>query len=114
SLLKAAPPAKALPSQRLTLLPAASVVTKVLSRASFTRWASIVIAWSQLSVFHSVALGARYMTFSTRLAETASCIALAPLGQSRPSFTGLSGLPSIWSSLPLSFVYAISEQPTAQ
>src|ERR1041385_3486866 len=114
SLLNAAPPAKAMPSVRLTVFPLASVATNVRSRESLTRCASMSSAWSQLSVFHVVGLAARYMTFSTRLADTASCIALAPLGHSRPSLTGLSGSPSIWSSLPASFVYVTSEQPTAQ
>src|SRR5215831_15994390 len=48
----------------------------------------------------------------------ASCIAVAPFGQSRPSLTGLSGSPSIWRSLvcplPSSLVKAMIEHPTAQ
>src|SRR5258708_21188023 len=103
-----------MPSQRLTVFPFASVVTKLLSRASLTRCASMFSASSQLIFFQLVALGARHITASARLAEVASCIALAPFGHSLPSLTGLSGSPSICSSLPASLVYATSEQPTAQ
>src|SRR4029079_3391819 len=72
---------------------------------------------SQLFSSHFALPGARYIGARTRRALVASCIAVAPFGQSRPSLTGLSGSPSIWRSwvFPFtSFVYAISEQPTAQ
>src|SRR5213080_4303577 len=103
-----------MPSQRLTTLPAASVVTNVRSREALMLRASRSSAKSQETCFHSVAPGSRYIGLGTRRRETASCKALAPLGHSRPSLTGLSGSPSIWSSLPASLVYVTSEQPTAQ
>src|SRR5258708_24256363 len=103
-----------MPSVRLTVFPFASVVTNVLSRASLIRCASMSSAWSHVIFVHPVAFGARYRTESTRLAPTASCIADAPFGHRRPSFTGLSGSPSIWRSCPASFLYATSEQPAAQ
>src|SRR2546428_6007373 len=118
SLLKAAPPAKAIPSVRLTVLPDASWATKLASRASLTRWASLLSRSSQLICCQWSEPGARYSGFSTRRALVASCIAVAPLGQSRPSFTGLSGFPSICRSLrepsALVLVNATREQPTAQ
>src|SRR3982075_1071898 len=118
SLLKAAPPAKAIPSVRLTVLPAESFATKLESRASLIRCASLLSMSSQVICCHLSEPGARYSGFSTRRALVASCIAVAPLGQRRPSLTGLSGLPSICSSWvepsALVFVYATREQPTAQ
>src|ERR1700694_1529179 len=61
--------------------------------------AGIVCQWSEP--------GARYNGFSTRRALVASCMAVAPFGQSLPSLTGLSGLPSICSRwvLPSEFVF---------
>src|SRR6202022_3609235 len=117
-LLKAAAPAKAIPSVRLTVLPAASFATKLESRASLTRCASLLSMSSQVMSCQWSEPGARYRGFSTRRALVASCIAVAPFGQSRPSLTGLSGLPSICRScvdpLAFVFVYATREQPTAQ
>src|SRR5206468_5009593 len=56
--------------------------------------------------------------FGTRRELVASCIAVAPFGQRRPSLTGPSGSPSICSSCVLPsapcVVYALSAQPTAQ
>src|SRR3984893_7439565 len=118
SLLKAAPPAKSIPSVRLTVFPVASCATKLASRASLTRWASLLSMSSQVICCQGSEPGARYSGVSTRRALLASCIAVAPLGQSRPSFTGLSGFPSICRSLrdpsPLVPVNATREQPTAQ
>src|ERR1700737_4174577 len=118
SLLKAAPPAKAIPSVRLTVLPDASFATKLESRAFLMRWASFLSISAQVIVCQWSEPGARYNGFSTRRALVASCMAVAPFGQSLPSLTGLSGLPSICSSwvdpLALVFVYATREQPTAQ
>src|SRR2546430_8361029 len=118
SLLKAAPPAKAIPSVRLTVFPEASWPTKVASRADFTRCASLSIMSSQLIACQRSEPAARYIGAFTRRALVASCIAVAPLGHSRPSLTGLSGLPSIWSSstVPSVFsrVYATRAHPTAQ
>src|SRR5439155_1020745 len=98
SLLKAAPPAKAIPSVRFTVFPAASWATKVASLAAFTRCASLSSMSSQLIFCQRSEPDARYSGSATRRALVASCIAVAPLGQRRPSLTGLSGLPSIWSS----------------
>src|SRR5438105_10085225 len=107
-----------MPSVRLTVLPLASVATKVASRDDLTFWAILSRTKFQSTFFQLVAPGARYSGCETRLAEVASCMALAPLGQRRPSLTGLSGSPSIWSSCTLPseffFVKATSEQPTAQ
>jgi hypothetical protein len=107
-----------MPSVRLTVLPLASVWTKVRSRLALMLAAILSSASSQLSCFHCVAPAARYMGAATRRLLTASCIAVAPFGQRRPSLTGLAGSPSIWSSCVFPsaavFVYAISEQPTAQ
>src|SRR5918995_4439257 len=118
SELNAAPPAKAMPSQRFTTWPAASMGTKVRSREALIFWASLSSAKSQETCCHSVAPDARYIGLVTRRRETASSIAVAPLGQRRPSLTGLSGSPSICSSstLPLAsfLVYARSAHPTAQ
>ena len=65
-----------------------------------------------------MAPGSRYIGLGIRRRETASCSALAPFGQSRPSLTGLSGSPSICSSSTLPsgcvFVYASIAHPTAQ
>src|SRR5438445_8091924 len=118
SLLKVAPPANATPSQRLTVLPLASWVTKVASRDSLMRCASLSSISSQEISCHLSRPGARYSGLDTRRLLIASCIAVAPFGQSRPSLTGLSGSPSIWRSfvcpLPSSLVKAIIEHPTAQ
>src|ERR1700674_1322993 len=118
SELNAAPPAKAMPSQRLTMLPFPSAVTKVASRDALMFWAILANTKSQVTLVQLVAPGARYLGESTRRGEIASCIAVAPLGQSRPSLTGLSGSPSICSSWVLPSepwrVYATREQPTAQ
>src|SRR5882724_10063666 len=118
SLLKVAPPANATPSQRLTVLPLASWVTKVASRDSLMRCASLSSISSQEISCHLSLPGPRYSGFVTRRLLIASCIAVAPFGQSRPSLTGLSGSPSIWRSfvcpLPSSLVNAMSEHPTAQ
>src|SRR5260221_11868652 len=107
-----------MPSVRLTVLPLASVVTNVASRDAFTFCAILFSAKSQDTLFHPVAPAARYCGDSTRRGEIASCIAVAPLGHSRPSLTGLSGSPSICRSctLPLLFCRgeAANEQPTAQ
>src|SRR5437762_13827826 len=73
---------------------------------------------SHETLFHPVAPEARYRGDPTRRGEVASCRAVAPFGHRRPSLTGLSGSPSIWSSSvfpPAAFlVYARSAQPTAQ
>src|SRR5437879_1169465 len=118
SLLYAAPPAKAMPSQRLTVLPLASWVTKVASRERLMFAAIRSSAASQEIGCHSVAPGERWSGWATRRAEVASCIAVAPLGQRRPSLTGLSGSPSICNSFTEPSdclrVHATSEQPTAQ
>src|SRR6058998_2548058 len=118
SLLKVAPPANATPSQRLTVLPLASWVTKVASRDSLMRCASLSSISSQEISCHLSLPGPRYSGFVTRRLLIASCIAVAPFGQSRPSLTGLSGSPSICRScvwpLPSSLVNAMSEHPTAQ
>src|SRR5256885_15737739 len=107
-----------MPSQRLTVLPSASTVTKVRSRDALTLRASLSIAKSHETRCQSVAPGARYIGLVIRRREMASCNALAPFGHSRPSLTGLSGSPSSWSSSTVPFddffVYATSAQPTAQ
>src|SRR5258708_16477470 len=92
-----------MPSVRLTVLPLASVVTNVASRDAFTFWAILFRTKSQDTLFHPLAPGARYCGDSTRRGEVASCIAVAPFGQRRPSLTGLSRSPSPspTSTLPL-------------
>src|SRR6516165_858793 len=107
-----------MPSHRFTVFPLASMVTNVRSRDALMFCASFSRVKSQETCFHSVAPGARYSGLGTRRREMASCSELAPLGHTVPSFTGLSGSPSIWSSSTLPFaafvVCASSEQPTAQ
>src|SRR5579859_4634634 len=107
-----------MPSVRFTMLPLASCATNVRSREALMFWAILSSMKSQLFSSHLSEPGARYSGFSTRRAEIASCIDVAPFGQRRPSLIGLFGSPSIWSSLTsplLSFlVYAIRLQPTAQ
>src|SRR5262249_55383624 len=87
---------------------------KVASRVFLTRWAIWSMAQSSVLVLsHSVAPGARYQTFVTRLGLTASWKVAAPLGKRVPRLMGLSGLPSmlmIWLLRTLT----IWPQPTAQ
>src|SRR5690348_12212781 len=87
-----------MPSHRFTVLPLPSVVTNVASRDDLMLLAIRLSMSSQEMLFQLLEPGARYCGDSTRRGETASCMAVAPLGQSLPSLTGLSGSPSIWSS----------------
>src|SRR5207245_1653642 len=107
-----------MPSVRLTVLPFPSVATKVAARDALMFWATLPSAKSHETLFQPVAPAARYCGDSTLRGEVASCIAVAPFGQRRPSLTGLSGSPSICRSctLPSLFwlVYATREQPTVQ
>ena len=80
---------------RLTVLPLPSVVTKVASRDDLMFLAILSSMSSQEFFCQLVAPAGRYIGDSTRRGEIASCIAVAPLAQSRPSLTGLSGSPSI-------------------
>jgi hypothetical protein len=56
------------------------------------------IAVSRSISVHSVAKGARYLTFVSRCGPVTSCLLAEPLGQRRPRETGESGLPSIWTT----------------
>src|ERR1700682_3321751 len=107
-----------MPSVRLTVLPFPSVVTKVASRDALTFCAILLSAKSHVTFFQAFVPAARYCGDSTRRGEVASCIAVAPLGQRRPSLTGLSGSPSIWRSWTVPSVfwrgYGTREQPAAQ
>src|SRR5439155_11823073 len=94
----AAPPAKAIPSHRFTVLPLPSVVTNEASLDALMFCATLSSTKSHETLFQPVAPEARYWGDSTRRGEMASCIAVAPLGHSRPSLTGLSGSPSICRS----------------
>src|SRR5260221_191329 len=78
---------QAMPSGRLPVLSLPSVVTNVASREALTFWAILSSPKSHETLFQLVAPGARYWGDSTRRGETASCIAVAPFGQSRPSLT---------------------------
>ena len=57
--------------------------------------------------------GARYFTVVTRWGLATSCRVFAPLGQRRPWFTGLSGLPSMAMGL-LPLVNTRRPHPMAQ
>src|SRR5215510_3577134 len=106
-----------MPSQRLTVFPSASWVTNVRSRDALMLRANRSSVNSHDTRCHSRLPGARYSGLGTRRREMANWSDDAPLGHNVPSFTGLSGSPSIWSSSALPFVffvYASSEQPTAQ
>src|SRR5438445_13061300 len=87
-----------MPAVRLTVLPLASVPTKVASRDAFTFWAILFITKSHDTLFQPLAPAARYCGDSTRRGEVASCIAVAPFGERRPALTGRSGSASIWRS----------------
>src|SRR5260370_20769155 len=104
-------------SVRLTVLPFPSAVTNVASRDALMFWVILSSTKSQETLFQPVAPAARYWGDSTRRGEIASCIAVAPLGQRRPSLTGLSGSPSICSSwtLPSAFWrrFAPDQEPAA-
>src|SRR5213076_3040087 len=100
-------PGEGNPLRAVDLFPDASWATKVASRAAFTRSASLSIMSSQLISCQRSEPAARYMGAFTRRALVASCIAVAPLGQRRPSLTGLSGLPSIWSSSTVPSVFSL-------
>src|SRR5260370_18553913 len=105
-----------MPSVRLTVLPLPSVVTNEASREALMFWAILSRTKSQETLFQPAAPGARYWGEATRRGDTASCIAVAPLGHRRPSLTGLSGPPPILSrcTLPSAFCRgeAAREDPT--
>ncbi len=95
SLLIVAPPKKAKPVLRFTVLPSSSVSTKLLSRESFVHRVNMPMASSQEIRCHSVPPGARYIGYCGRRSLTASCTVDAPFGHSVPPLTGLSGSPSM-------------------
>src|SRR5262245_44349176 len=113
-----APPREATPRVWLTLFSVPSgafqVSRKVWSRVFLTSWATRSIAHSRVLVLaHSVAPGARYQTFVTRLGLTTSWKVADPFGQRAPRLTGLSGLPSMLTILP-SRTLTSWPQPTPQ
>jgi len=102
-----------MPIVRRNVLRSASNCCQPLLRASSTRSATMSIALSRSSSCHSVAYGGRYRTFVSRCGPVTSCLLAEPLGHRRPREIGLSGLPSIWTTLP-SVTYTFCAQPTAQ
>src|SRR5262245_38165483 len=106
--------------QRLTVVPAALVLTKLLSLSSFIRLAIRSIAWSQEIRFHSAVPGARYSGYFTRFGLWIMSSTPAPFGQSVPRLTGWSGSPSTWMITGFTFfdvspsVYMIIPQLTEQ
>src|SRR5688572_5414193 len=98
---------------RRSVRPSASVSCQVLRRAPSTRSGIISLAVSRPRSSPPVPYGRRYRIFVTRVGLVTSDLLALPLGQSRPRFTGESGLPSIWTIFS-SFTYTFCAQPTAQ
>jgi hypothetical protein len=82
-------------------------------RAAITRSAIMSIAVSRSRSSQSVPNGRRYRTWYCRAPPMVSCELADPFGHSRPRLTGVSGSPSIWTTLP-SLTYTFCPQPTAQ
>ena len=114
--LNAAPPAKAMPSQRFTTLPSASWVTNVRSRDALMLLGQLVEREVPGDLLPLRRAGRAVERASPPGGGTrrAACD-VAPFGHSRPSLTGLSGSPSIWSSstLPSGVLLRVREERAA-
>src|SRR5262245_11709167 len=88
SLLAALLARKPVVFQRLTVVPAAFLATKFLSRSSFISLEMRPYASSQLMRFHSLEPAARYSGYFTRFGLLTMSSSPAPLGHSVPRLTG--------------------------
>src|SRR3954466_7667888 len=102
-----------MPSVRLRGSPSPPSSSHVRARVSSTRSAIMSIAVSRSRSSHSVAPGRRWRTVLRRPGLVTRLLDAEPFGHSRPREMGLSGSPSIWTTLS-SLTYTFCPQPTAQ